>query len=96
MIGVIGWTPADVWPLTMREFIQAHDAVLVSKWDHTASNVSMVHNLIVTVNNALYKKKQRPKSLIDFHPYRSSTESRHGVITPDNFELLERVGEAML
>lgn len=62
----------------------AHDAVLLERWDHTASIQANIYNLTtVVVNAASGKSKLKPRSPLDFHPYRSSP--RKGLrITPEN------------
>lgn len=96
MIAALGWTPADAWPLTLRELVAAHDSLMLERWDHTASLCCVVHNLMALVSGIGGKPTVKPAAPHDFHPYRKAPKSEGGlVLTRDNFDVLRMIGNAM-
>ncbi len=96
MIGVLKWTPAEWGPLTLRELTIAHDAAVLEKWDHTALTASLIHNLSIIVISAVSKKANaKPKSLMDYHPYRQK-EQQGLKLTPDNIGVLKQVAQGVV
>lgn len=94
MIATLGWTPADAEPLSLRELVVAHDAMLLERWDHTASLCVVTHNLMALVSGIGGKPTVKPKTVYDFHPYRAAPKTGL-VITADNFDMLRMIGNAM-
>ena len=92
MIGILGWNPNDVWSLTLRELVIAYDAKLVNQWDQSAMIATLTANISVVVLN-LMGKRERPKQMTDFHPFRIS--KRRGAIITD-IKLLKPVGDALV
>ena len=94
MIGTLGWTPQDAMPLTLRELTVCYDAYVLDRWDHTASLSVLVFNLTALVSGLGGKSRIRPRSMYDFHPYR--TAPRRGLrITTENFGVLRMIGNAL-
>lgn len=96
MIGVLGWNPESIWPLTFKELIQAYDAKIVTDWDGWATLAAGLYNLTVTVHNIMGKRRISPKSMFDIHPYRKPPKKRGLHITPENFSILREIGNAMV
>lgn len=82
--------------MTARRLIISYDAFLIEKWNHTAQISAMLHNLTITVVNALgSKRKHPPKSAIDYHPYLKKTAKGGTRITPSNIGTLKELGKAL-
>lgn len=82
--------------MTARRLIIAYDAHLIEKWNHTAQLSAMLHNLTITVVNALgAKRKHPPKSPLDYHPYLKKNKTGGVRITPSNIGELKSLGKAL-
>ncbi len=92
MIGILGWSPQDIWSLTLREVVIAHDARLMNQWDQTATIATLTANVSVVILNVL-GKRQSPMTFTDFQPYRQA-KKRGAAIT--DIRLLKPIGDALV
>jgi hypothetical protein len=92
MLTTIGWHLNDCWDLKLRDIVIAYHSVLLEKWDHTAAQLAMLHNIgIVILNTSGGKSKAKPKSMTDYHPFRRRTH-KGMKITQKNFKMLRVLG----
>lgn len=96
MTGVLGWSPRDWLPLTLRQLVQAYDGRLVEGWDRNSLVACLVSNLTSVVNNLASKgAKSKPKTIYDFHPYRDRPAGGRGLkINAENFGVLKTIANA--
>jgi len=72
-----------------------YDTTLLGDWDHTAVLVQTLHNLNATVNNLLNKKKIKPATFDQVHPFRASSSGGGMKITAANLGSLKGAFRAM-
>lgn len=94
MIGLLGLSEAD-WPgMTLKSLVIRYDTVMLNQWDQAATTHALLHNLTVTVANAVAgKTTQRPKQMTDFHPYRDNEANK--VVVRD-ITVLRMIGDSMV
>lgn len=93
MLGVLGWTFDAVQNLTLRQVTDAYDAKILNEWDQTASVLCSLSNLSGIVVGYISGKRMTPKSVFDFHPYR--TRKKKGMfIKPEDIGVLRMIGNA--
>lgn len=91
MMGILGWPPSEVWPLTLRELVLPYEARVMDAWDHTAATSAMLHNLQCIVIGIASKARPKPRPMSYFHPYRR--KKNQGLkINQSNFGLLKTLG----
>lgn len=95
LAGTIGLPPAEIWPLTLRQFLKYLNAYLLSTWDHTASTNFHLNALRCTVHNITGKHKMTPLTFAQCHPFRRATAQRGLKINVDNFDRLKQFAGAM-
>jgi hypothetical protein len=96
MSGYLHYKPGEALALTLRQLVIQYDTALVNEWDHTAMLCCMLHNLNVTVQNLVTRRKLRPKTLYDFHPFREKPNTLGLKITKKNFGILKLIGNALV
>jgi len=79
---------------SLRELHVRAETNLLDRWDHTASIVSVIHNLMGLVHNNLGgTPKMKAKPMQAFHPLRNQQHSSGEKlkITRENFHVLKQI-----
>ena len=84
--------------MTLKDLVISYDAYLIDSWWHTAFINTQLYNLQATVTNALgAKRKMRPKSVSEFHPFVAKTPVGKRTLKgrPADMSFLKAMGNAL-